>query len=162
MKIARMILAGVFLPGLGSLHAQILTVSSGSYPPGVMVSDADQTVRIRQEGTVKVRPDTLYMLMKVENEAARMDQALDQNQKAVDGFVAALKGLKIDPSSIRVTNFIVGPTMLRSGVTFARNIVITLTGIDQMPAAGIDRLVASVQDVGARFGSHCITCIGSG
>jgi len=162
MQLARMFLASVFLAGVSPLPAQVLTLDSGPNPPGVSVSDADQTVRIRQEGSVKVRPDTLYMLMKVENEAARLDQALDQNKKAVDGFVAALAGLKIDHSAIRVASFIVSPTMLRSGVSFARNVIITVPNIDQKPATEIDRLMAGVQDLGARFGSQCVTCIGSG
>ena len=100
--------------------------------------------------------------MKVQTEAAQLSRALELNQKAVKGFAEALGLIGIEQSAIRQTNFVVGRSLLGSGVSFARNVVITVTGIDKRPSAEIDMLVAKVQDFGARFGSSCVTCIGSG
>lgn len=125
-------------------------------------ASADQTIRIREEGRVKVSPDTLYLLMKVESSAAQLGQAMEQNKKAVEGFVEALGGLGISSDSIRQTNFVVTPSATGYGASFARNVVITIPSIDQKAPGEIRKLMAKAQDLGARFGSNCITCIGSG
>lgn len=162
MKPACVLCAFVLLAIPNPVQAQSSAISTGGYPPGIVFSRDDQTIRIREESTLRVRPDTLYLLMKVETEGAQLSQAIDRNKKTVEGFVEALKALQIDASAIRLTNFIVGPLEMGSGVSFARNVVITIRDIDRQPAAEVNKLIAEAQDLGARFGSQCITCIGSG
>ncbi|MFI5175535.1 MAG: SIMPL domain-containing protein [Terriglobia bacterium] len=144
---------------MSPLFAQSPTLSTLPSAPGGV---ADQVIRIREAGIVKVPPDTLYLLMKTETEGAQLGQAIEQNRKAVDGFVDALKRLGINKESIRQTNFVVSRSMMGTGTTYARNVVITIPAIDQKTPGEITQLMARVQDLGARFGSNCITCIGSG
>ena len=59
-------------------------------------------------------------------------------------------------------NFIVTPTDYGRGFNLARNLVITLEHVDLRPPDEFSQLMAQMQDLGARFGSDCITCIGSG
>lgn len=148
-------LVAVFCP----LFAQSPIISSIETGPGGSLL---QTVRIRQEGTVKVPPDTVYLLMKVETEASLLGQAIEENKRAVEAFVGALFRSGIDRASIRETNFVVGGSSVGSGASFARNVVITVPAIGRMAPGELNKLVARVQDLGARFGSSCITCIGSG
>lgn len=160
MRIASMISVLVLIGPSAQLLAQ--GPDTGQYPAGVILSDADQSIRIREVAAVKLQPDTLYLLMKIQSEGAQLQQAIDQNRKAVDGFIAALKQLPIEPSDIRLSNLVVTSTMMRTGASFARNVLITIPNIDRKPEGEINKLIAAVQDLGARYGSHCITCIGSG
>ena len=135
--------------------AQSSAISLEGYPTGVVFSGEDQTIRIREESTLRVRPDTLYLLMKVETEGARLDHAIDRNKKAVEGFILALKEIRIDPSAVRLTNFIVEPLEMGSGVSFARNVVITITGIYSVyaPTGGIVRAPGGYESEFAHYGS---------
>jgi hypothetical protein len=103
-----------------------------------------------------------YLMMKVETQASLLGQAIDQNGKAVAAFVDALCRSGIDRSSIRVTNFIVSRSLMGIGASFSRNVILAIPGIGAMSAGEFSRLMAKVQDLGARFGSSCVTCIGSG
>jgi len=159
MRSLGMLFACSLVASLGSLFAQDPTL--GTMPSAPVVSSY-QTIRIREEGTVKVPPDTLYLLMKTETEAAQLARAIEQNKKTVDGFVDALSRMGIDRGAIWQTNFILSRSMMGNGVNFARNVVIRIPAIDQKDPGEIRQLMARVQDLGARFGSNCITCIGSG
>ena len=145
-----------------SLGAAFYPLAAQDSPPDSPPTSAGRLIKIREEGTAKVPPDTLYLLMKVQTEAAQLSRAIELNQKAVKGFTEALGLIGIEQPAIRQANFVVGRSLLGSGVSFARNLVITVAGIDKRPSVEIDRLVAKVQDFGARFGSSCVTCIGSG
>lgn len=123
---------------------------------------SEQTIAVRAVGTVRVSPDTAYVMMKVETQAALLGQAIDQNRKAVSAFVDALCRSGIDRSSIRETNFIVSGSLMGTGASFSRNVIITIPEIGGMGPGEFSRLMAKVQDLGARFGSSCVTCIGSG
>ncbi len=123
---------------------------------------SEQIIVIREVGKVRVSADTAYLLMKVETQAALLGQAIDQNRKAVAAFVDALRRSGIDRSSIRETNFIVSGSLMGTGVSFSRNVIVTIPEIGAMGPSGFSRLMAKVQDLGARFGSSRVTCIGSG
>jgi hypothetical protein len=159
MRFPGMLILCSLIVVMSPLFAQDPALSTIPSAPGVF---ADQIIRIREEGIVRVPPDTLYLLMKTETEGAQLGQAIEQNRKAVDGFVDALKRLGIEKEFIRQTNFVVSRSLMGSGTSYARNVVITIPAIDQKTPGEIKQLMARVQDLGARFGSNCITCIGSG
>ena len=123
---------------------------------------SEQIIVIREVGKVRVSADTAYLLMKVETQAALLGQAIDQNRKAVAAFVDALCRSGIDRSSIRETNFIVSGSLMGTGASFSRNVIVTIPEIGTMRPGEFSRLMAKAQDLGARFGPSCVTCIGSG
>ncbi|HYK89611.1 MAG TPA: SIMPL domain-containing protein [Acidobacteriota bacterium] len=159
MRPTRVFFALSLAVAFNPLFAQNPTQSSGK---ARFEGDPSQTIRIRQEGTVEVPPDTVYLLMKLETEAPLLGRAIEQNKKAAEEFVEALCRSGIDRASIRETNFVVSGSSVGNGTSFARNVVITVSSISRMAQGELNKLVARVQDLGARFGSSCITCIGSG
>jgi hypothetical protein len=76
--------------------------------------------------------------------------------------MAALVVAGIPREALRVRNFVVTPTNYGRGFNLARNLVITMEHVDSMPPGEFSQWMAQLQDIGARFGSDCITCIGSG
>jgi len=134
----------------------------GSDRPEGPFTDQPKLIRIRQEASVKARPDTAYFLMTVESESGQLAQAIRENQEQLADFTAALRRIGISDAAIRIRNFLVTRATGPVGVTFARNLVITVEGLDRRPDEELARLMAQVQDLGARYGSDCITCIGSG
>jgi hypothetical protein len=132
------------------------------FPAGVSVSEPLQTVTIRESTTVREHPDVLYLLMKLETEGAQLAHAIEQNQRKLAGFIAALQRLPVDHDAIRAANFVVTGVPLGRGVTFTRNVIIPVSAVDRRTVREIEALIAQVQDLGARHGSHCVTCIGSG
>jgi uncharacterized protein YggE len=153
----------IFLVQVLPLPAQTYILESEpGIPPGVTVLEQNHQIRIREVGVVPVKPDILYLLMKVTSERGQLSQAMEENRKNVTAFMDALKKLGIQESAIRLKNFVVLPVEGGPGYSFSRNLVIGLEGLAARPAEEITQLVAKVQDLGAQYGSDCITCIGSG
>lgn len=144
-----------------SAQAYVLELDSG-IPPGVTVLEQNHQIRIREVGVVAAKPDMLYLLMKVTSERGQLSQAMEENRKNVAAFMGALKLLGIQESAIRLKNFVVLPVEEGPGYRFSRNLVIGLEGLSTKAPEEITQLVAKVQDLGAQYGSDCITCIGSG
>ncbi len=119
-------------------------------------------IRIGEVASVKAEPDTAYVLMTVNTERGLMADAARENEKQVKAFIAALEKLGIASGSIGVKNFVVEPNVIGRGHSVSQNLVITQTDVNRRPAQELARLMAQIQDVGARFGSSCVTCIGSG
>jgi uncharacterized protein YggE len=118
--------------------------------------------RIREVASVKARADTAYFLMTVQTEKSQLTQAYRDNEKQLQSFMAALVVAGIPREALRVRNFVVTPTNYGRGFNLARNLVITMEHVDSMPHGEFSQWMAQLQDLGARFGSDCITCIGSG
>jgi len=119
-------------------------------------------IRIHEVASVKARADTAYLLMTVQTEKNQLAQAFRDNEEQMQSFIAALVKAGIPREALRVRNFIVTPTDYGRGFNLARNLVITLEHADSKPPGEFSQLMAQMQDLGARFGSDCITCIGSG
>jgi len=119
-------------------------------------------IRIREVVSVRAQPDTAYLLMTVGTERSQLAEAVRENEKQLQAFVAALKQIGISPAALSIKNFVVAPVIMGRGFSLARNLIITVEQINTRPADEFAQLRARVQDVGARFGSSCITCIGSG
>lgn len=131
-----------------------------AHDAGVFLEEGNR-IRIREVVSLQAVPDTVYLLMKVESEAATLAQVLQDKRKQVQGFIAALDQLGVQSETVRIKNFVVTPLMAGSGISLSRNLVIPLEGIP-LPSNEWEGLTARIQDLGARYGSHCITCIGSG
>jgi uncharacterized protein YggE len=125
-------------------------------------TDPQHSIRLSAVGSAKARPDTVYVLMKVESGSPQLAQAIRDNTKQVSDFMAALAGLGIPGSDMRVSNFVVAPMYESRGVAFSRNVILTIPAIDKKPQDEVTRLLARIQDLGAKYGSSCVTCIGSG
>jgi len=119
-------------------------------------------LRIHEVASVKAQADTAYLLMTVQTEKSQLMQAFRDNEKQLQSFIAALVQAGIRREAIQVRNLVVTPTNYGRGFNLARNLVITVEHIDIKPPGEFVQLMAQMQDLGARFGSDCITCIGSG
>ena len=120
---------------------------------------------IETVGTAIATPDVYYLLMKMESESGLAAEATAQGEKQLRDFLAAVDALKIPNLSYRICNNLITPTDsdLGEGFVYARNIVFTLLSLragEQLPAR--DAIIAKLEDLGARYNSHCVTCIGSG
>jgi hypothetical protein len=124
--------------------------------------ESEDVIRIREVASVHAEPDTAYLLMKVESASVSLAQAIEDNEKQISQFLAGLEGIGFDPSKIGMKNFVVMPQYTGGGVSLSRNLIIELEGIDQRPPQQLEEKFAELQDLGARYGSHCVTCIGSG
>lgn len=148
-------LAVISAPGLGFIRAaapcRVFQEQSGG-----------QLIRFSEVVSIKAEPDTAYLLMTVQSERGQLAEAVRENEKQVQAFITALKQIGISPAAVSIRNFVVAPVITGSGFSLARNIVITETNINRKPAVELAQRMAQVQDVGARFGASCITCIGSG
>jgi uncharacterized protein YggE len=121
-----------------------------------------EVIEIREVAAVRALPDTLYILMKVESQSARLSHAIADNERQIAEFGAALERQGFARSALKTNNFVVAPVYESPGVIFSRNLVITVPGINRKTPDEITALLARAQDLGARYGSSCITCIGSG
>jgi hypothetical protein len=120
---------------------------------------------IESVGTEIATPDVYYILMKMESESGLAAQATAQGEKQLHDFLAAVDALKIPNLSYRICNNLFTPANenLTEGFVYTRNIVFTLLSPragEQLPAR--DAIIAKLEDLGARYNSHCVTCIGSG
>jgi hypothetical protein len=107
----------------------------------------------------RAAPDIYYLLMKMDYEAARTSEAATGGEKRLREFLGAVEALKVPGLTWRVANIVITPDDFGPGVTYTRNIVFTLPA---EAVAANDPLIARLEDLGARFNSHCVTCIGSG
>jgi len=144
---------GLFTAPIDSAHAQSELAKTQSGP---------RQIRIRAVASVKARADTAYLLMTVQTERSQLAQAMSDNEKQLRDFIAALVQTGISQQSLAVRNFVVTPVRFGTGFNMARNLVITVEHMDSKPPGEFAQLMAGVQDIGARFGSDCVTCIGSG
>jgi hypothetical protein len=120
---------------------------------------------IESVGTETATPDVYYLLMKMESESGLVAEATAQGEKQLRDFLAAVDALKIPNLSYRICNNLFTPPngAETGGFVYTRNIVFTLLSSragEQLPAR--DAIIAKLEDLGARYHSHCVTCIGSG
>jgi hypothetical protein len=120
---------------------------------------------IESVGTETATPDVYYILMKMEFESSMAADATAEGEKRLHVFLAAVDALKIPNLSYRICNNLITPANsdLPGAVVYTRNIVFTLLSPragEQLPAR--DAIIAKLEDLGARYNSHCVTCIGSG
>jgi len=122
---------------------------------------------IESVGRAAAPPDTIHLMMKMDYQAAQATDATRRGEKQLSEFLTAVDGLKIANLSHQVFNNVItpGPGMEGelSGFVYTRNVVFT---IRQPEPRGnpmeLDRLIAQLEDLGARYNSHCVTCVGSG
>lgn len=122
---------------------------------------------IESVGRAAAPPDTVHLMMKMEYQAAQAADATRRGEKQLSEFLAAVDGLKIANLSYRVFNNVItpGPGMENglSGFLYTRNVIFTLRQPEPRgDPAELDRLIAQLEDLGARYNSHCVTCVGSG
>jgi hypothetical protein len=122
---------------------------------------------IESVGTEIATPDVYYILMKMEFESSLAADATAEGEKRLHDFLVAVDALKIPNLSHRICNNVITPAEALSdligAVVYTRNIVFTLLSPhagEQLPAR--DAIIAKLEDLGARYNSHCVTCIGSG
>jgi hypothetical protein len=120
---------------------------------------------IESVGTEIATPDVYYILMKMESESGLAAEATAQGERQLRDFLTAVDALKIPNLSYRICNNLITPANenLTEGFVYTRNIVFTLLSArpgEQLPAR--DAIIAKLEDLGARYNSHCVTCIGSG
>ncbi len=134
-------------------------------PPQAAVRQEPARLIIEAEGTETASPDLIHLLMKMESQAGLAVDAARAGEKQLGEFLAAVVRLRISKLTYRVTNDLITPASAGpgefSGFVYARNIIFTFP----LPPPGtgdVDRLVAQIEDLGARYNSHCVTCIGSG
>lgn len=129
-------------------------------------ADARQLV-IESVGRAAASPDLIYLMMKMEYQAAQAADATRRGEKQLAEFLAAVDGLKIPNLGYRVFNNVITPGPANgsslSGFVYTRNVVFTI----RPPQPGwdfseLDRTIAQLEDLGARYNSHCVTCVGSG
>ncbi len=129
-------------------------------------ADARQWV-IESVGRATASPDVIHLMMKMEYQAAQAADATRRGEKQLAEFLAAVDGLKILNLSYRVFNNVIIPGQTSrselSGFVYTRNVVFTI----RRPQPGgnsseLDRMIAQLEDLGARYNSHCVTCVGSG
>ena len=116
-------------------------------------------------GTETATPDVYYLLMKMEYESGLAAQATTQGEKRLGDFLAAVDALKIPNLSYRICNNLITPANdeQATGMVYTRNVVFKLMSPragEPLPAR--DAIIAKLEDLGARYNSHCVTCIGSG
>jgi hypothetical protein len=118
-------------------------------------------------GTESATPEVIYLLMKMEFESAQAVEAARRGERQLQEFLAAVDHLKISDLTYRVCNNVLvpgpAPRGMTSGFVYTRNVVFTLRRL-QLDAqhAEVDRVIAQLEDLGARYNSHCVTCVGSG
>jgi hypothetical protein len=114
---------------------------------------------IEAVGTARAAPDVAYVLMKLEYDSVQARDAAAGGEKRLHDFLSTVEALKIPELTWRVSNNVITPRQIDMGITYTRNIVFTLPAA---AAVARDSTIARIEDVGARFNSHCVTCISSG
>ena len=120
---------------------------------------------IESVGTETATPDVYYLLMKMEYQSGLASEAATQGEKRLADFLAAVDALKIPNLSYRICNNLITPANDEevAGMVYTRNVVFKLTSSRAgEPLPGCDAIIAKLEDFGARYNSHCVTCIGSG
>jgi uncharacterized protein YggE len=139
-----------------------MVLAQGIRPTG----DVRQWI-IESEGAATASPDVVYLMMKMEYQAATAADAIGRGERQLSEFLAAVDNLKIPNLTYRVRNTVITPGGDRqgtfSGFVYTRNIVFTIGAPQLVPMSNrFDRTIAQVEDLGARHNSHCVTCVGSG
>lgn len=155
----RLVLMMMFVVGLNIQPA----VRAQGVHPG---TDARLWV-IESVGRAATSPDIVHLMMKMEYQAAQAVDATLRGEKQLAEFLAAVDGLKIPNLSYGVFNNVITPGQANgselSGFVYTRNVVFTIRR--SQPAGNsseLDRMIAHLEDLGARYNSHCVTCVGSG
>lgn len=139
----------------------------GAAPPDLAALDAAVERLLRKPeiyvveavGTAEAAPDVFHVMMKLEYAAARAVDAASMGEQRLREFLTAVNDLKLPKLSCRITNNVFGePSYADRAITYARNVVFTV----EAPPGERDAIVARLEDLGARYNSHCVTCIGSG
>jgi uncharacterized protein YggE len=120
---------------------------------------------IKSVGTETATPDVYYLLMKMEYQSGLAAEATTQGEKRLSDFLAAVDALKIPNFSYRICNNLITPASDQqvTGMVYTRNVVFKLMSSQAgQPLPGRDAIIAKLEDLGARYNSHCVTCIGSG
>lgn len=136
-------------------------------PPQVQVKKEATRWVMEAVGTETVPPDLIHLMMKMEYESSMAADATSQGEKQLSEFLGAVDRLKIANLTYRATNNLITPASAGrgqfSGFVYTRNIIVTLAPLQAGQATSeLDRVVAQLEDLGARYNSHCVTCIGSG
>jgi hypothetical protein len=120
---------------------------------------------IESVGTETATPDVYYLLMKMEYQSSLAAEATAQGEKRLGDFLAAVDALKIPNLSYRICNNLITPANDEeaTGTVYTRNVVFKLMSARAgQPLPDRDAIIARLEDLGARYNSHCVTCIGSG
>jgi hypothetical protein len=120
---------------------------------------------IESVGTESATPDVYYLLMKMEYQSGLAAEATTQGEKRLTDFLAAVDALKIPNLSYRICNNLITPVNDPEavGMVYTRNVVFKLMSSQAgQPLPSRDAIIARLEDLGARYNSHCVTCIGSG
>jgi hypothetical protein len=155
----------VFPPALALSFSLVCSPTLSSQD--VEVRAGSQRWIIEAIGTERATPEVIYLLMKMESESAQAVEAAKRGERQLQEFLTAVDHLKISDLTYRVCNNVLvpgpGPEGMSSGFVYTRNVVFTLRR-PQLEAqrAEVDRVVAQLEDLGARYNSHCVTCVGSG
>lgn len=136
-------------------------------PPQVQVKKEAGRWVIEAVGTETAPPNLVHLMMKMEFESGLAADATSKGEKQLSEFLAAVDRLKIPTLTYRVANNLITSASVGrgqfSGFVYTRNIIFTFAEPQPGPApAEVDRLVAQLEDLGARYNSNCVTCIGSG
>ena len=153
------------------IHILLLTLcfavfAPASPPQAQVMRDATRWV-IEAVGTESVPPEIIHLMMKMDYESSLAGDATRKGEKQLSEFLGAVGRLQIANLTYRVTNNLITPASAGrgqfSGFVYTRNIIFTfLQPQPAQPPSELDRLVAQLEDLGARYNSHCVTCIGSG
>jgi len=135
--------------------------------PGQQMANKADTGRwtIESVGTETATPDVYYILMKMEFESSMAADATAEGEKRLHVFLAAVDALKIPNLSYRICNNLITPTSDQEakGMVYTRNVVFKLMSAQaSQPLPDRDAIIARLEDLGAHYNSHCVTCIGSG
>jgi len=136
-------------------------------PPRVQVTQEASHWYITAVGTESAPPDLIHLMMKMESQSGLAADATRTGEKQLGEFLAAVDRLQIPNLTYRVSNNLITTAWAGrgefSGFVYTRNIIFTFAWPQAGAApADVDRLVAQLEDLGARYNSHCVTCIGSG
>lgn len=109
-------------------------------------------------GLASAKPDVAHVMMKMEYESSRAADAVSGGEKRLSEFLAAADALKVPGLTWRVwNNVLTAAGYTGTGFAYTRNVVFTLP-----ESSARDAMIARLEDLGARYNSHCVTCIGSG
>jgi uncharacterized protein YggE len=129
-------------------------------------ADANRLM-IEAIGTASVPPDTVHLMMKMEYESGLAADATRLGEERLHEFLAAVEALRVPDLTYQVSNSPItlaqGGRGAVTGFVYTRNIVFTLPLRQPgQTTKDIDPVIARLEDLGARYNSHCVTCIGSG
>lgn len=144
----------------GIAAAAIAGLPAAAGAAGRIEEAAPRYLTVEVTGRAAVEPDVVHLMMKMESSAGPAAEAAAQGERRLGEFLEAVDELGIPGLSYKVFNNVYTPQRGElPGLAYVRNIVFTLTGTRR---AEWDGIIARIEDLGARYNSHCVTCIGSG